>query len=347
MKRRSFLQAVSSGALAAPAVMGAQVRSSTDTGLPRRVLGRTGEKISVVCFPGLALTHQELDQEACTNGLHKAFDRGVNHFDVAPAYGKDGRCEKRMGIGLQGLDRSKIFLSCKTKKRDAAGAREELERSLTRLKTDYFDLYQLHCLIEPDEVTQALGPGGAMETILKAKQEGKVRHIGFSAHTTRAALAALNGFSFDSVMFPISFVEWMVADFGPKVVELAHKQGVAVLGMKALCKGAWAKGAKRSRKWWYPATEEPHEVGLALRFALSQPNVVTTIPPSFLDLLDRAIDAAQVDRPITDAETQELQTIAKDCQSVFARWENKVASRDPSQEWGCPGAHEWCPHEHA
>ena len=84
-----------------------------------------------------------------------------------------------MGIGLQGLDRSKYFLACKTKKRDKEGAREELEHSLKLLKTDHFDLYQLHHLVRPAEVKQALGPGGAMETILKAKEEGKIKYIGF------------------------------------------------------------------------------------------------------------------------------------------------------------------------
>ncbi|MHC4544103.1 MAG: aldo/keto reductase, partial [Planctomycetota bacterium] len=103
-------------------------------------------------FPGLALVHY--DQDRCNAGLHDAFKRGVNYFDVAPAYG-NGEAEIKMGIGLQGIDRSRIFLACKTKKRDKEGARKELERSLERLKTDYFDLYQLHHLRWPKEVKQA------------------------------------------------------------------------------------------------------------------------------------------------------------------------------------------------
>ena len=115
----------------------------------------------------------------------------MNYYDVAPAYGKDGECEIKMGIGLQGINRDKIFLSCKTKCRDKAGAKEELDRSLKRLKTDHFDLYQLHCLFEPDEVKQALDPKeGALATILDVRKAGIIKHIGFSAHTTRAAIAA-------------------------------------------------------------------------------------------------------------------------------------------------------------
>ena len=150
-------------------------------GLPRRVLGRTGAKVSIVAFPGLALN--ELSQEEATAGVHKAFDQGVNHFDVAPAYGSS---EIKMGPALQGLDRSKIFLSCKTKMRDKDGARKELERSLTRLKTDHFDLYQMHHIRWSQEVKQALGPGGAIETFLKAKEEGQdPAHRLLRPHDTR------------------------------------------------------------------------------------------------------------------------------------------------------------------
>ncbi|MEE8321933.1 MAG: aldo/keto reductase, partial [Gammaproteobacteria bacterium] len=183
MKRRTFLKTVGSiatgGALGVQSILGGCGQAtSTGTiekvaGLPRRVLGRTGRKVSIVGFPGLALVHY--DQDRCNAGLHDAFKRGVNYFDVAPAYG-NGEAEIKMGIGLQGLDRSRIFLACKTKKRDKEGARMELERSLERLKTDYFDLYQLHHLRWPDEVKQALGPNGAMETILKAKEQGKIKH---------------------------------------------------------------------------------------------------------------------------------------------------------------------------
>ena len=193
------------------------------TELPRRILGRTGEKVSIVGFPGLAL--RNYDQQAGTKGLERAFDQGMNYFDVAPAYGPDGECEIKMGIGMQGIDRSKVFLACKTKKRDKAGAREELERSLKRLKTDHFDLYQMHAVFTPEEVKQALGSGGAIETFLEAKEEGKIRYIGFSAHTTKGAMALLNGFAFDTVMFPISFVDYFRMDFGKPVIVFSPSSG--------------------------------------------------------------------------------------------------------------------------
>ncbi len=323
MRRRSFLKAVggATGGIAlgletAPGAERTEVAKPVESvaGLPRRVLGRTGQKVSVVGFPGLALARN--DQKRCTEGLHAALDRGVNYFDVAPRYGD---AQEKMGVGLQGLDRSRYFLACKTNKRDKAGARKELEQSLTLLKTDHLDLYQLHHLRRPEEVKQALGPGGAIETFVKAKEEGKVRWLGFSAHTTAGAIEALRGFSFDTVMFPISFAEYFLWGFGKEVLEFAAKQGAAVVAIKAMCRGAWPKDVKQARKWWYRPVEDPGEVELAWRFTLSQPGVVAGIPPAFLELLDKAIEAAKGYRPITEPETDTLRRIAKSCESIFQK----------------------------
>ncbi len=330
MERRAFLKAI--GTVAGSYAMGAGPLSPAQgaglaeerLGLPRRILGRTGERISVVGFPGLALANY--DQEQGTASLHRAFDHGINYFDVAPAYGRDGDAEIKMGIGLQGIDRSRIFLACKTKMRDKDGAREELERSLKRLKTDYFDLYQMHAIFTEEEVKKALGPGGAIETFLKAKEEGKVRHFGFSAHTTVGALAALNGFAFDAVMFPLSFVDYFETGFGKDVVECANEKGAAVVAIKAMSKGSWPQGAERTRKWWYRTTETQKEVDLATRFSLSLPGVVASIPPSWLDLLDKAVEAGRSPGPITEIELLELRTMAKDCQPLFREEERRVAA---------------------
>jgi predicted aldo/keto reductase-like oxidoreductase len=278
----------------------------------------------------LALRHYEQDE--CNAGIVNAYENGLNYYDVAPAYGKDGECEIKMGIGLQALDRDKIFLACKTKMRDKEGARKELERSLKRLKTDHFDLYQLHAIFTPEEVKKALGPGGAMETVLKAKEQGKIRHIGFSAHTTKGALEAMNGFRFDTVMFPINFVEYYKIDFGKEVLDLASEQGAGVLAIKALSKGPWPKGMERTRQWWYRATESQQEANAAMRFVLSQKQVAAGIPPSFLDLLDKAIEGGRSYRPITEAETNKLKQTAETCLSLFQREEEKVARGEPLGE---------------
>ncbi len=351
MERREFLKvagaAAGSCALTSPTLLAAQAAAAGGedqvAGLPRRVLGRTGAKISVVAFPGLALN--QLSQEEATAGVHKAFDQGINHFDVAPAYGS---AELKMGPALQGLDRSKLFLSCKTKMRDKDGARRELERSLTRLKTDHFDLYQMHHIRWTKEAQQALGPGGALETFLKAKEEGKIRHIGFSAHTTKGALEMIKGFQFDSVMFPINVVDYFNWGFGKEVVEAAKEKGVAVLAMKAICAGAWPQGATQTRQWWYRPFEKDDEVSLAIRFALSQPGVVTTVPVSYLDLLDKCIQAAKSYRPIGETDMTKLRELAAGCGSVFRREDEQAAlSQLPRHPFHPDSPHECCPFANA
>jgi predicted aldo/keto reductase-like oxidoreductase len=349
MKRRSFLKvvggvtggiALGSESLFHPAQSAVVAEASRVSGMPRRVLGRTGRNVSIVGYPGLALIHQE--QALCTDSLHRAFDRGVNYFDNAPAYG-NGDAEIKMGVGLQGLDRSQLFLACKTNKRDKDGAREELERSLKRWKTDYFDLYQMHHLRTPEEVKQALGPGGAIETFLKAKEEGKVKHFGFSAHTTKGAIQAMEGFRFDTVMFPINFVELFLLGFGQEVLDLAEKQGAAVVAIKPMCRGAWPEGVERTRKWWYRPVEDSKEIDLALRFTLSQKTVASGFPPAFIDLTDQAIEVGRNFHPTTPAENESLRQLAQSCESIFRREEEQVAQSMPCRQSPFSG----CPHEHA
>lgn len=332
MKRRSFLKVM--GGVAGAAALGvrpelvseAEAASAKTGEMPKRALGRTGFKVSVVGFSGLGLMHY--DQERCTAEVHKAFEKGLNYYDVAPAYDK-GNCEIKMGIALQGLDRSRYILACKSKMRDKDGCREELERSLQRLKTDYFDLYQMHHLVKPEDVKTSLGSGGALETMLQAKKEGKIRAIGFSAHTTKAALAALRGFAFDTVMFPINYVEYYTRGFGKEVLALAKEKGAAVLSIKTINSGAWPKGAERTRKWWYRPLEQQDDINLAYRWTLSLPGVVAGFPPSWMDLQEKAIEAGIAWRPATEADAKKLEMMARDCGSIFKREEDLVAFHSP------------------
>jgi len=311
------------GAAGGAAIARNHLLADTEKPMPLRVLGRTGFKVSVVGFSGLAL--RSGDQATCTAGVRQALARGVNYLDVAPVYGK-GTCETRLGVALEGVPRDSYFLACKTKCRDAEGARKELERSLELLKTDYFDVYQLHHLSKPEDVKRALGAGGAMETIVKAKEEGRIRAIGFSAHTTKAALDALNGFAFDTVMFPINHVEWFTSDFGPAVVELANKKGAALLSIKTMSAGRWPKGQPRIRKWWYRSLEDQDDIDLAYHWVLSRPGVVIGFPPAWLDLQEKAITAGKAYRPATDADAEKLRGMAKDNGGTLFKREEDLVS---------------------
>jgi predicted aldo/keto reductase-like oxidoreductase len=326
MKRRSFLKVV--GGLAGTAAAGfapelswAEPVVSVDRGMPRRTLGRTGLKVSIVGFSGLALRQD--NQEQCNQAVVRAFERGVNYYDVAPAYA-DGQCEMKLGPALQALKRDQFYLACKTKKRDAEGCRQELEQSLARLKTDHFDIYQLHHLVQPADVRKALGPDGAMETMLKAKAKGQVRFIGFSAHTTAAALEALKLFPFDTVMFPINYVEYFTRDFGKEVLQAAGEKKVAVLAIKPMHAGAPKPGETMAHPWWYRTLDRQEDIDMAWRFSLSLPGVVTGFAPSFLDLVDKAITAGRAYRPVDAADREKLQAMAEGQGSIFKREEDSV-----------------------
>ena len=313
MKRRTFLAGVSGtvGAIAGAT----DIIPTGKASIGRRPLGKTGRSLPIVGFPCLALKNG--DQQAATEQLRKALDIGVDYFDVAPAYGKEGECEIKAGEGLKGVPRDKYFLACKTQKDDAKEGRIELERSLKRLNTDHFDLYQLHCLQREDEVKQALGPGGVLEMILKAKEEGKVRHIGFSAHTTEAALAAMNGFDFDSCMFPINFVEWFKTGFGREVAARALAKGVALISIKPVSRGLWPKDVKKTYEWWYRPLEEENEYQLAMDWVLAVPGLVSTLPTSYYDVFDKTVAAARNYRPIQPDRLDSLKTLAQSCTPIF------------------------------
>ena len=328
MKRRSFLKVV--GGVAGGVAVGVNraigqaepVVSVDKTGMPMRALGRTGLKVSVIGFSGFAL--KQTPQEQCTAAVHQAIERGVNYFDVAPAYA-NGECENKLGVALQDLKRGQYHLACKTKMRDKDGCLQELERSLQRLKTDHFEVYQLHHLVQPADVKKILAPGGAMEAIVKAKEQGKVRFIGFSAHTTKAAVEALRSFPFDTVMFPINYVEYMNRGFGKEVIETAKEKGAAVLAIKPMNAGAPKPGEQLKHKWWYRTLEDQDEINMAWRFSLSLPGVVTGFSPAWLDLVEKAITAGYAYRPIHEAETKKLQQMAQGQGSIFQREEDSVA----------------------
>jgi predicted aldo/keto reductase-like oxidoreductase len=154
----------------------------------------------------------------------------------------------------------------------------------------------------------------------------------------------MSGFRFDTVMFPISFVDYYAMGFGEPVLDLAHQQGAAVLAIKALSMGAWSRGAERARQWWYRTTETQEEVSLAMRFVLSRNGVVAGVPPSFLDLLDKAIDAAYSYQPITAAETRKVQQMAATCNPLFRQEEQRVARGRRLDRPVYPDSpHECCP----
>jgi len=284
--------------------------------IPRRQYGRTGEELSIVGLGGMVV--KDVRPEEASQYVAEAVDRGINYFDVAPFY---GNAQERLGPALKPY-RRKCFLACKTLERDAAGSAKELEESLKLLQTDYFDLYQLHALIEVEEVERAFGPGGAMETFEKARKAGKVRHIGFSAHSEEAAHAALDRFDFDSVLFPLSFPTWIKGQFGPSVHKRAKEAGKGILALKAMAHQSWPKAVKESERLWQKAWYEPFDqidvAALGLRFTLHLP-VTAMIPPGHWELFRMALGLAQAGAltPLNENEQRIVEEIARKSDPIF------------------------------
>lgn len=280
--------------------------------LPKRILGKTGESISIIGLGGVVYMNEE--QNRVNQIVQDAIDHGVDYFDVAPTY---GNAEELLGPALKPF-RENVFLACKTQKRDRTGAEEELNRSLQRLQTDHIDLFQLHALKEIREVDQALGWRGAMDALLKAKEEGKIKYIGFSAHSTEAALRAMDKFDFDTILFPINYVCYYKGSFGAEVIEKAREKKMGILAIKGLARQPWPESGERTHwpKAWYQPITDPEEAYLAFRFTLSQP-ITAAVPPGDIRLFKRALEIAHSFTPINDEEKRKLIALAKSLEPLF------------------------------
>ena len=254
----------------------------------------------MIGFGGIMLNDNP--QDFANELVAKAYDLGVNYYDVAPGY---GNAQERLGPALKPY-RKNCFLACKTHDRTAAGSQNELEDSLRKLETDHFDLYQLHALSSVEEVEQVFGPGGAMETFVKAKKEGKVKHLGFSAHSVDAALLAMKNFDFDSILFPINFACWNAGNFGPQVFAEAEKRGMGILALKSMALTRLEEGEEKIFKnVWYRPIQDEEVMKMALKYTLSK-NITAAVPPGKNTLFLKALEFMNDYKPITESGNTEI-----------------------------------------
>lgn len=267
--------------------------------------GRTGHASSRVLLGAAAFW--DVSQAEADAALEQAFSRGVNHVDVAASYGD---AELRIGdwIGRHGRD---FFLATKTGERTAAKAREEIHRSLERLRVDQVDLLQLHHLIDPQEWETALGPGGALEAAIRAREEGLVRFIGVTGHGRSAAAMhrkALERFDFDSVLLPWNFMmaqdEQYRADF-LDLVSVCRARKVAVQTIKSALHAPWGSHPQ-TRITWYRPLEEQADLDKAVHWVLGVEGLFLNSAGD-VHILPKVLDAAErFTAPPTDAEMEAL-----------------------------------------
>ena len=303
MKRRTFLQSAALTAAAMASNRGVQAAASTPSQpIARRPLGRTGEQLSIIGFGGIVVMNETTTD--AKNIVAEAVDRGINYFDVAPSY---GNAQERLGPALAPY-RKNCFLACKTEGRKKDDSRQQLEESLRLLQTDHVDLYQFHALTKMTDLDTVLGPGGAMETMEAAKKEGKIRFIGFSVHSAETALAAMDRYQFDTILFPLNWVLFTQAGFGPQILQKAQEKKMGILALKSMAKTVWPADQKQNHpepKCWYQPAAFPDQASLGLRWTLGHP-ITAAIPPGDERYFRLAMDVAQSFKPLEVHEEQAL-----------------------------------------
>jgi aryl-alcohol dehydrogenase-like predicted oxidoreductase len=273
--------------------------------LEQRSFGRTGHMSTAIIFGGFAVGH--VTQAQADRVLDLLLEYGINHIDTAASYGD---AELRIGPWMD-RHRKDFFLATKTGERTYAAARAEFHRSLDRLRVDAVDLLQLHALVHPDEWDTAMGPGGALEAAIEAREQGLVRFIGVTGHgRTIAAMhrRSLERFDFDSVLLPYNYAMMQDGRYAGDFEALAAtcaERNVAVQTIKGLTRGPWATTKPTHGTWYQPYEEQAH-VDLAVHWVLGRP-AVFLITPGDMELLPTVLDAAaRFERKPTDAEMRAL-----------------------------------------
>jgi aryl-alcohol dehydrogenase-like predicted oxidoreductase len=212
----------------------------------------------------------EISQEDADKVMESVIAAGINHIDVAPSY---GQAEIRIGPWMP-RERSRFFLGCKTGERTREAAWNELQASLKRLQTEAFDLYQFHAVTTMEELDQITSKGGALEAFEQARREGLTKYIGITGHGVNAPmiyLEALRRFDFDSVMFPLNFVQMANPEFrkyAEELIAICNARDVGLLIIKSITKAPWGD-RQHTATTWYEPFDKRAEIQPAVNFVLS------------------------------------------------------------------------------
>lgn len=281
-----------------------------------RRFGRTEHMSTVAIFGAAALW--EVDQAEADAVMEQVIAAGVNHIDVAPSY---GIAEERVGPWLA-RERDRFFVGCKTMERTKAGAGLELRQSLERLQIDHFDLYQLHAITSIEELDEATRPGSALEAVIEAREAGLTRYIGITGHGVDSPaifIEALRRFDFDSVLFPLNFVQYADPTFRQNSEELLRQcraKDVGTMIIKSITRGPWGEQIKTHNTWYQPFTDAEY-IQQAVNFVLSQDitALCTVGDTRLLPLVLRACDAYVA---LSESEQEALIATAGAYEPLFA-----------------------------
>lgn len=309
--------------------------------------------IPVLGFPSAALARlsNPHDQLVANEAVrHAVEDLSISYFDVAPEYG-DGVAQERLGPALKPY-RQNVFLAAKTMFRDAKSSEADLTNTLRALQTDHVDLYQFHSISTEHDVEQILAEGGAMETFQRAKKEGRIKAIGFSAHSEPMAVRMIESGLVDTCMFPINFASYHYGGVGQKVLDAATVHHVGVIALKSGARGRLTEETgnsihvpdafKHIPEWkrhemidypvrtskvhpteWYEAEDDPEELNKLVLWSLNQWGVSAILPPASLDLLDGISDLLRGKSEVPKFDEADLQHMLEryqDFTPIFHNW---------------------------
>lgn len=294
MKRREFIKGIAMTGIASSFD---SALSASNGSIPKRTLGHTGEKVSMVGLGGYHIGSQN-DENESIRIIRTALDEGINFLDNCWDY-NDGQSEVRMGKALRDGYRQKAFLMTKIDGRDARTAANQIDESLRRLQTDRIDLLQFHEVIRMNDPERIFASGGGMEAAVKAKQAGKIRYIGFTGHKSpeihrhMLEVADQHKFLFDSVQMPLNVMDAHFHSFETMVLPILVKNNIGVLGMKSM----GDKIILRSK------AVTPVE---CLHYAMSLPTSVVITGCDSMGILQQALKAAREFKPLDDAQRTAL-----------------------------------------
>jgi predicted aldo/keto reductase-like oxidoreductase len=272
--------------------------------------------MSTVAIFGAACLGKVTQAEADAT-IEKVIAAGVNHIDVAPSYGE---AELRLGPWMV-RERKRFFLGCKTTERTKAGAAAELRRSLERLRVDSFDLFQLHAVKTMEELDQVTAPGGALEAILEARAGGLTRYVGITGHGVDAPaiyLEALRRFDFDSVLFPLNFVQYANPTYRKNAEELIRQcrtRDVGTMVIKSICQRPWGNRPQVYNTWYEPFADAEH-IQPAVNFCLSQ-DVTGLCTVGDINVLPLVLEVCENFKPMSAEQQEALVATASQYEPLF------------------------------
>ena len=271
----------------------------------KQTFGRTGHESTVTIFGAAALGR--VTQDVADATLDVMLEYGINHIDTAASYGD---AELRIGPWMA-QHRQDFFLATKTGERTYQEAKDEIHRSLERMRVDQIDLIQLHNLVHPDDWDTAMGPGGALEAVVEAREEGLVRFIGVTGHgLTVAAMhyRSLQNFDFDTVLLPCNYPLMQNAKYAAdfeRLIALCQERNVGVQTIKGITRGPWGSTERTHSTWYQPLTEQ-EDIDKAVSWIIGRKGLFLNTAGD-VNLVPKIFNAAsRFERRPSDAEMAEV-----------------------------------------